>query len=88
MFKALVLEQVEGKTQAVVRELQESVLPGGEVLVAVEFSSLNYKDGLAITGKGPIVRSWPMVPGIDLVGVVLESADERFAPGDRARREP
>ena len=83
MFKALVLEQVEGKTQAAVCELQESVLPGGEVLVAVEFSSLNYKDGLAITGKGPIVRSWPMVPGIDLVGVVLESADERFAPGDR-----
>ena len=83
MFKALVLEQVEGKTQAVVRELQESVLPGGEVLVAVEFSSLNYKDGLAITGKGPIVRRWPMIPGIDLVGEVLESADERFAPGDR-----
>lgn len=83
MFKALLLEQVDGQTLAAVREMDESSLPAGEVLIAVEFSSLNYKDGLAITGKGPIVRSWPMVPGIDLVGVVLESADERFAPGDR-----
>lgn len=83
MFKALLLEQADGQTLAAVREVDESALPAGEVLIAVEFSSLNYKDGLAITGKGPIVRRWPMVPGIDLVGVVLESADERFAPGDR-----
>ena len=83
MFKALLLEQEDGKTQARVQDVAEASLPAGEVLLAVHYSSLNYKDGLAITGKGPIVRRWPMVPGIDLVGEVLESADERFAPGDR-----
>ena len=83
MFKALLLNQVEGKTQVELAQLDESVLPAGEVLVAVHYSSLNYKDGLAITGKGPIVRQWPMVPGIDLVGEVLSSSDTRFAPGDR-----
>ena len=83
MFKALLLEQEDGKTQARVQDVAEASLPAGEVLLAVHYSSLNYKDGLAITGKGPIVRRWPMIPGIDLVGEVLESADERFAPGDR-----
>ena len=83
MFKALLLEQQAGVTQARVTELDDSQLPDRDVVIAVSCSSLNYKDGLAITGKGPIVRSWPMVPGIDLVGVVLESADGRFAPGDR-----
>jgi acrylyl-CoA reductase (NADPH) len=83
MFKALLLEQVDGKTLARVQDVEEANLPAGEVLLAVHYSSLNYKDGLAITGKGPIVRHWPMIPGIDLVGEVLESADERFAPGDR-----
>lgn len=68
MFKALLLEQEDGKTQARVQDVAEASLPAGEVLLAVHYSSLNYKDGLAITGKGPIVRRWPMVPGIDLVG--------------------
>ena len=82
MFKALVLDQEDKKTLASVQQLDESALPEGDVLVAVEYSSLNYKDGLAITGKGRIIRNFPMVPGIDYAGSVLESADERFQPGD------
>jgi acrylyl-CoA reductase (NADPH) len=64
-------------------ELPESRLPEGDVLVDVEFSTLNYKDGLAITGKGPIVRSFPMVPGIDFAGTVSSSSDPAYSPGDR-----
>ena len=81
MFKALLLTQGEQGTLARIAELSEEELPEGEVLVAVAYSSLNYKDGLAITGKGPIVRRWPMVPGIDLVGRVVASASEKFAVG-------
>ena len=83
MFKALVLDQEDKKTLASVQQLDESALPEGDVLVAVEYSSLNYKDGLAITGKGKIIRNFPMVPGIDYAGSVLESADERYQPGDK-----
>lgn len=83
MFKALVLEQQEKKTLASIQNLDESVLPEGEVLVAVDYSSLNYKDGLAITGKGRIIRTFPMVPGIDYAGTVVESADDRYQPGDK-----
>ena len=83
MFKALVLDQEDKKTLASVQQLDESALPEGDVLVAVEYSSLNYKDGLGITGKGRIIRNFPMVPGIDYAGSVLESADERFQSGDK-----
>lgn len=83
MFKALVLNQEEGKTTAEVQELALTDLPEEEVLVKVDYSSLNYKDGLAITGKGKIIRNFPMVPGIDLVGTVEESNDERYAAGDK-----
>ncbi len=82
MFKALVLDQQDGKTQAQVKTLEDAVLPDESVLVAVEYSSLNFKDGLAVTGSGRIVSQFPMVPGIDLAGRVLESADERYAAGD------
>lgn len=82
MFKALILEQQEKNTIVEVRQIEESQLPAGEVLVAVDYSSLNYKDGLAITGKGRIVRQFPMVPGIDLAGHVLESSDTRYKTGD------
>lgn len=82
MFKALILSQVEGKTQAEVRHLNVSDLPEGEVLVDVAYSSLNYKDGLAVTGTGKIIRAFPMVPSIDFAGTVAESASERFKPGD------
>ncbi len=82
MFKALVLDQQDGKTQAQVRMLEESQLPDADVLVEVDYSSLNFKDGLAITGSGKIVNQFPMVPGIDLAGRVIESADPGFSPGD------
>ncbi|SHH35066.1 acrylyl-CoA reductase (NADPH) [Ferrimonas marina] len=82
MFKALILNQEEKKTLASVETIDEAQLPEGEVLIAVAHSSLNYKDGLAITGKGKIVRNFPMVPGIDLVGEVLESSDNRYQAGD------
>jgi len=83
MFKALVLNQNDGKTVAEVTELSLEQLPDQNVLVKVDYSSLNYKDGLAITGKGKIIRNFPMVPGIDLVGTVEESADDRYQKGDK-----
>jgi acrylyl-CoA reductase (NADPH) len=83
-FKALMLTQNDaGKTIAEVHQLNDDDLPAGDVLVAVDYSSLNYKDGLAITGKGKIVRNWPMVPGIDLSGSVLESDSSDYAAGDQ-----
>ena len=75
MFKALLLQQQDKQTIASIEQLDDSQLPAGDVTVAVKYSSLNYKDGLAITGKGKIVRQWPMVPGIDFAGKVLESTD-------------
>jgi acrylyl-CoA reductase (NADPH) len=83
-FKALMLTQDDaGKTVAEVCRLTDEDLPEGDVLVAVDYSSLNYKDGLAITGKGKIVRTWPMVPGIDLAGSVIESESPAYAAGDK-----
>lgn len=83
-FKALMLTQDDaGKTNAEVRQLTNDDLPAGDVLVAVDYSSLNYKDGLAITGKGKIVRTWPMVPGIDLAGSVVESESADYRTGDK-----
>lgn len=83
MFKALVLNQTDDKqTTAEIRQLDVSDLPEGEVLVDVACSSLNYKDGLAVTGAGKIIRNFPMVPGIDFAGTVAESASDRFKPGD------
>ena len=83
MFKALLLENQDGKTVPTLTRLAESQLPEGEVRVAVAYSSINYKDGLAITGKGKIVRQWPLVPGIDFAGTVLESADSRYQTGGK-----
>jgi acrylyl-CoA reductase (NADPH) len=82
MFNALVLEQEEGGTVATVRKMDESDLPDEAVLIDVAMSSLNYKDGLAVTGAGKIIREFPMVPGIDFAGSVSESASDRFKPGD------
>jgi acrylyl-CoA reductase (NADPH) len=83
MFKALLLEKDEAGFRAGIREVDESSLPEGDVLVAVEHSTLNFKDGLAITNRGPVVRSWPMVAGIDGAGRVLESSHPQWKPGDR-----
>ena len=82
MFKGLLITQKDKQNAISVAELSEDQLPAGDVLVEVHYSTLNYKDGLAITGKSPIVRSFPMVPGIDLVGKVLQSDSERFSVGD------
>ncbi len=82
-FKALVLEEAEGKTVAAISTLDREALPAGEVTVRVAYSTLNYKDALAITGRGKIVRAFPMVPGIDFAGTVEESASPDFKPGDQ-----
>lgn len=82
MFKALVLTQEDKQTHANIQTLDESQLPEGNVTVAVAYSSLNYKDGLAITGAGKIIRQFPMVPGIDFSGTVITSEDPRYAAGD------
>jgi acrylyl-CoA reductase (NADPH) len=82
MFNAIYLTKNEGKTKAHIRALDEAELPAGDVSVRVTYSTLNYKDGLAITGKAPVVRSFPMVPGIDLVGVVEASSHSDWQPGD------
>ncbi len=83
MFKALLLTQENKATRAELVDLDEARLPAGEVELQIEYSALNYKDALAITGRGAIVRSWPMVPGIDLAGVVLHSDAGDWKPGDR-----
>jgi acrylyl-CoA reductase (NADPH) len=82
-FRALVLREVEGKTAHDFEMLGLDALPDGDVLVEVTHSCLNYKDGLAVTGKGRVVRRFPMVPGIDLAGTVLESAASDLRPGDK-----
>ncbi|MEM9855112.1 MAG: alcohol dehydrogenase catalytic domain-containing protein, partial [Pseudomonadota bacterium] len=85
MFKALVVEKDEesGKTSASVEEISEDRLPEGDVTVAVEYSTVNYKDGLCIGPGGGLVRHYPHVPGIDFAGVVEASDDARYAPGDK-----
>lgn len=80
-MQALLLEQQDGKTLASVKTLDESCLPEGDVTVDVHWSSLNYKDALAITGKGKIIRNFPMIPGIDFAGTVRTSEDPRFHAG-------
>ena len=82
--KALVARAGDGKSYGVAFEdLPLEAWPEGEVVIRVSHSGLNYKDALAITGRGPIIRSFPMVLGIDLAGEVIESASPRFAAGDR-----
>ena len=81
MFKALLLENVPAFS-ASVQLIDEARLPAGDVTVAPAYSTLNYKDGLAITNKSPVVRQWPMVAGIDGAGTVLESSHPDWKPGD------
>ncbi len=83
MFKAILIEQSAQGDVASLRDLEDAQLPDGDVTVAVEYSTINYKDALAITGRAPVVRHFPMVPGIDLAGVVESSAHGDFRPGDR-----
>lgn len=83
-MRALMLEKDgEGVFRASVQDIDAAGLPDGDVEVAIEYSTLNYKDGLAITQKAPVVRTWPMVAGIDGAGVVTSSRHPGFRPGDR-----
>ncbi|KAA0890927.1 MDR family oxidoreductase [Pusillimonas sp. ANT_WB101] len=82
MFKAIMLRKAEdGSTLAGIEQVDPADLPEGEVEIQVAYSTLNYKDGLAITGRSPVVRKWPMVPGIDLAGTVVHSSDANFPEG-------
>ena len=82
MFRALVLHQEGGKVVPRIEAVDEALLPPGEVTVAVECSTLNYKDGLILQGLGRLVRSYPHIPGIDFAGTVERSESPEFAPGD------
>ena len=83
MFKAILLTQTDDKkTRADLVEIDDSRLPAGDVTVDVTWSTLNYKDALAITGRGAVVRQWPLVPGIDLAGTVRASTHPDWNPGD------
>src|SRR6266540_3074063 len=82
-FRALVVEK-DGDTVALgLKEWTVDQLMPGEVTIRVEYSSINYKDGLAVRADGRVVRNYPLIPGIDLAGVVTDSADARHAPGSR-----
>ena len=87
MFKAIVLEETDGKVEAALQELEDSRLPGfageGGVTVAIEYTTLNYKDGMVLNGIGRLVRAYPHVPGIDFAGTVEASDHPDYAPGDR-----
>lgn len=82
MFRGLLIDKQDGQQTAAVRMLDETSLPEGDVTVRVAWSTLNYKDALAITGRSPVVRKFPMVPGIDFAGTVESSADPAWKPGE------
>jgi len=81
-FKAVFAEQIEGKTKISIQQIDRASLPAGDVLVRVRYSDLNYKDGLAVTGRPGVIRKYPMIPGVDLAGVVEESSSTDWRPGD------
>ena len=82
-FKAVVIEKTDGGTKAALTDFDEANLMDGDVTVRVEYSTLNYKDGLAITGKAPVVRRFPMIAGIDFAGTVESSTHPAWNPGDK-----
>ena len=82
-FKAIVIEKTDGATQAALTDFDEANLMEGDVTVAVDYSTLNYKDGLALTGKAPVVRRFPMIAGIDFAGTVEASSNPAWKPGDQ-----
>ena len=83
MFTGILIEKDEAGYRAAIKEIDEAQLPEGDVTVRVSHSTLNYKDGLAITGRGPVVRKFPLVPGIDLVGTVVQSDNPDYRVADR-----
>src|SRR5437868_1120881 len=82
-FKAIVIEKADGGTKAALADFDEANLMDGDVTVRVEYSALNYKDGLALTGKAPVVRRFPMIPGIDFAGTVEQSSHPQWKVGDK-----
>lgn len=82
-YRAIVVDKQGDAFTVATKELSESDLPAGEVTIRVEWSSINYKDGLALSPNGRVLRSYPMVPGVDLAGTVAESSDSRFSSGDK-----
>lgn len=82
-MRAVLLNNTDGEFSIEISEIDEDQMPDGDTLVAVEYSTINYKDGLAITNSSPIVRSWPMVPGVDFTGTVLNSESDSVKTGDR-----
>ena len=82
MFKAIVIDKDDSGYRASLKEVDDSALPPGDVTVRVAYSTVNYKDGLALTGKAPVVRKFPLHAGIDFAGTVEASDDARFEPGD------
>ncbi|MDG1307668.1 MAG: oxidoreductase [Porticoccaceae bacterium] len=83
MFNALIARQTEAGQSVALETLELADLPDNDVLIRVDYSTINYKDGLALTGTRPIIRSYPLVPGIDLAGVIEKSRDDRWQVGDR-----
>ncbi len=83
MFRGILIEKTDGPQTASLKDISEDTLPDGSVTVRVAWSTINYKDALAITGTSPIVRSYPLVPGIDFAGVVESSTDPDYAVGDK-----
>jgi acrylyl-CoA reductase (NADPH) len=81
-FKAMVIDKTDAGQNVGIREFDEADLMDGDVTVRVSHSTLNYKDGLALTGKAPVVRRFPMIPGVDLAGIVEASSNPEFKPGD------
>ncbi len=82
-FKAIRIDKGEPKPTVSLADFDEAELMDGDVTVRVEWSTLNYKDGLALTGKAPVVRRWPMIPGIDFAGTVEQSSHPDWKPGDK-----
>ncbi len=83
MFKGILLTKTDAGTESKIADINESDLPEGDVTIRVDYSTINYKDGLAITGKAPVVRKFPMVPGIDGAGTVEESNSALWKVGDK-----
>src|SRR5580658_9124048 len=82
MFRAILISKQDSGQSVRVATLEDADLPTLPVTVRIEYSTINYKDGLAITGKAPVVRRWPMIPGIDLAGTVESSSHPDYHPGD------
>src|SRR5689334_18439795 len=83
MFQGILITKDDAGYQAKLQAIDEAVLPEGDVTVRVAWSTLNYKDGLAITGRSPVVRRFPMIPGIDFAGTVESSSNPAWKPGDQ-----